>query len=447
MTIGEPRKWRLWALLTILGLALTSNIESSAERAFMGDDDLVPVDFPVFYLGGKVALQRGATPLYYPPADRRQGYTLLFKHADPATPWAQMAQTEGLGPVLQFTNPPLSALLMAPFALMSWQRAYILWQLFIIFLTLAAIFLTLRLLPSGPELGTLVLIFMAVCFFYPFRNTIEYGQANATILFVWALGVYLFHRQRPMASAVCFALGTVLKVSPVVAVPLFVLRRQWRWLTTYVVGVGAFTAVSIWGLGWQTNLTWLTGIYPSISSGAGDCFNRSFAGLIDALCGPPYFANLVHAMQWPVPPGLSLFEKGCSLAIGLGFIFWCWQKRRDAKGLTDELILLPLVYLLAAPFSWPHHFLFAVLPLTYLWAKAREATTGELVALYLSTLALGTELPMYLAAFTSVGSSHLIIVALALWPAATCAIVWVGMRMYFRSPVFGSPPVAREGTV
>jgi len=441
-----PSKWHIFACLTILGLALTSNIESSAERAFMAEDDLIPVDFPVFYLGGKVALQRGATPLYYPPADRTQGYTLLFKYADEATPWAQMARTEGLGKVLQFTNPPLSALVMAPLALMTWQSAYILWQIIIIILTVAAIFLTLKLLPSGPELATFVIMFVAVCFFFPFRNTVVYGQANATILFVWTLGVYLLKRQRPMTSALCFALGTVLKVSPVVAVPLLALRRQWRWLAAYVAGVVAFTAVSIWGLGWQTNLTWLTAIYPSISSGAGNCFNRSLAGLVDALCGPPYFANLVNAMQWRVPPGLSLFEKACSLAMGLGFIFWCWRKRRDAKGLIDELILLPLVYLLAAPFSWAHHFLLAALPLTYLWAKAREATTSELVALYLSTLALGTELPMYVAAYTSGGSPHLIILAIALWPAATCAIIWVGMRMYARSPVFNPKPEAWEVT-
>ena len=113
-------------------------------------------------------------------------------------------------------------------------------------------------------------MFAAVCFFFPFRNTLVFGQANASILFVWTLGVYLLKRQRPMASALCFALGTVLKVSPVVAVPLLALRRQWRWLAAYVVGVVAFTGASIWRLGWQTNLTWLTAIYPSISSGLGN---------------------------------------------------------------------------------------------------------------------------------------------------------------------------------
>ena len=320
--------------------------------------------------------------------------------------------------------------------MMPWQWAYLLWEFIIIILTAATIFLTLRLLPSGPELETFAMMFAAACFFFPLRNTLVFGQVNVSILFLWTLGVYLLKRQRPMASALCFALGTVLKISPVVAVPLLALRRQWRWLAAYVVGVVAFTGVSIWRLGWQTNLTWLTAIYPSISSGLGNHINRSFAGLVDALCGPRYFATLTTTTEWPIPPGLSLFEKACSLAIGLGFIFWCWRKRRDAKGLVDELILLPLVYLLAAPFSWPHHFVLALLPLTYLWAKAREATSAELVALYLSTLVLGTELPMYVAAYTPGASPYLIIVAIALWPAATCAIIWVGMRMYLRSQVF-----------
>jgi alpha-1,2-mannosyltransferase len=439
---SEPGQWRFFAGLTILALALLANIETSAERAFIQEDDLIPIDFPVFYMGGKVALQRGATPLYNPPADRRQGYTLLFKYADEATPWAQLARANGFPRILQFTNPPFSALLMAPFALLPWQWAYLIWDIIILILTAAAIFLALQLFPSASNLETFALTFAAACFFLPFRQTMDFGQATVTILFLWTLGVYLLKRRWPMASALCFALGTVLKISPVVAVPFFALRRQWRWLAAYVAGVAAFTGISIWGLGWQTNLTWLTVVYPSISAGLGNASNRSLAGLVDALCGPKYYENFDTATQWPVPPGLSLFEKACSVAIGVAFLIWCRQKRKDAKGLMDELILLPLVYLLAAPFSWPHHFVLAILPLAYLWAKARDATSGEVVALCLSTVALGTELPLYLGAYSPWPNPSLIILAIALWPAATCALIWVGTRMYLRSQVFDSSPGA-----
>jgi hypothetical protein len=427
------RAWTLFACLTILGLAFTSNIESASERAFLQEDDLVPVDFPVFYLGGKVALQRVATPLYYPPADRSQGYTLLYKYADDSTTWAQMGRRENLGKVMLFTNPPFSALLMAPFALLDWHSAYILWQVLILAFVAASIYFTLRLFALGPPLEVGAVVFVAACCFYPLRCNIVYGQVNATVLFLWTLGVYLLSRERAIGSALCFALGTVLKIFPIVAVPLLVLRRQWRWLAAYFAGVAGFTGISIGELGWGTNLTWLTKIYPAISSGVGNYINRSLAGLIDVICGPKYFASLNDATEWPIPYGLSIFEKVCSLAIGLAFLYWCWRKRRDAKGLVNELILLPLVYLLTAPFSWPHHYVLAILPLTYFWVKARASTIAELAALYLCTLALGTELPTYIGAYTSLGSPAFIVAAIAIWPAATCVLIWLGMRMYTRS--------------
>ncbi len=439
MNPSKPGKWCIFAFLTILGLALTSSFESSADRAFATEGDLFPCDFAVFYIGGKVALQRGATPLYYPTALRSEGYTLLCTFANAATPWARMGRENGFPRILQFTNPPFSAVLMAPLAMIPWRWGYLIWEFIIVILTAASIFLTLRLTPSEPRLEIFALMLAAVFFFFPVKLTLIFGQVNVSILFLWTLGVYLLQRERPVASALCFALGTVLKVAPVFAVPLLVLRRQWRWLAAYVAGVAAFTGISIWRLGWQSHVTWVTAIYPDISSGVGNPSNRSLAGLIDALCGPKYFATLSTEAEWPIPPGLSLAEKALSAAIILGFFFWCWRKRRDAKGLTDELIILPLVYLLAAPFSWHHHFTLAVLPLAYLWAKTREATTSELVALYLSTMALGSELPMDIAARSGLANSNLIILAIALWPIATCAIIWVGMSMYLRSRVIDQP--------
>jgi alpha-1,2-mannosyltransferase len=426
--------------LTIFGLVLMSSIETSAERSFAMEDDLAPIDFPVFYMGGKAALQRDGTPLYHPPADRSQGYTLLYEFADDKTPWAQMARANGFPHILQFTNPPFAAVFMAPLAMLPWRWAYLIWQCLTIILTAATVFLALSLLPARTDIETFAIMFGASCVFFPIRNTLVCGQVNVSILFVWALGVYLLQRHRPTASGLCFGLGTALKISPVIAVPLLVLRKQWRWLGGYVAGVVAFTGLSIWRLGWQTNVIWLTAIYPSISSGLGSIINRSFAGLVDVLFGPRYFATLTTTTEWPVPPGLSLFEKACSVLILVGFVFWCWRRTRDAKGLVEELVLLPLVYLLVAPFSWANHFALAALPLTYLWAKSREATSSELVALCLSTLVLGTELPMYLAAHSPWANPYLIIAAIALWPAATCAIIWVGMRMYLRPRVSDPQP-------
>jgi Gpi18-like mannosyltransferase len=287
----------------------------------------------------------------------------------------------------------------------------------------------LKFVPSESLFATFSITLAAVCCFYPFRANLIMGQVNALVLFLWVLGVYLLNRRQPVASALCFALGTVVKLAPAIAVPLLALRRQWRWLAAYVVGVIVLTGISVWRLGWQNNLTWLTAVYPAISCGVGNSDNRSLPGLIDALYAP----GCVVSSQCPVPEGLCLFYKACGVAAILVFLFWCWKKSKDASGVIDELIVLPLIYLLVAPFSWDHHFLLAVFPLTYLWARSREATDVEMVTLSLSTLALGTTLPIYVAVGSAWASPLLTVLAIALWPAATSAIIWVGMRMYVRS--------------
>jgi len=183
------------------------------------------------------------------------------------------------------------------------------------------------------------------------------------------------------------------------------------------------------GVAWQNNLTWLTRVYPGISCGVGYSGNHSLAGLIDALYAP----GCVVTLQFPLPEGLCLFHKACGVAVILAFLFWCWKKSKDASGVIDELIVLPLIYLLVAPFSWGHHFLLAVFPLTYLWASSREATGVEMVTLSLSTVALGTTLPNCMAAVSPWARPLLTVLAIALWPAATSALIWVGMRMLARA--------------
>jgi hypothetical protein len=138
---------------------------------------------------------------------------------------------------------------------MPWQQAYLTWQLLIITMTAAAIFLTLKLVPSESLLATFSITFAAACCFRPFKENLIMGQVNVLVLFLWVVGVYFLNRRQPIASALCFALGTVIKVARAVAVPLLALRRQWRWLVAYGVWLIALTGISVWRLGWHGRTT------------------------------------------------------------------------------------------------------------------------------------------------------------------------------------------------
>ena len=424
--LPRRRFWYVCAFLTLLVLGLAATFQDSVHRAFVKEDSLTPADFPVYYVAGKMALAKLGQPLYYVPADRPWNWWYL--PVDGSTPWTEVAHSIGFSGTFPFITPPFSAVMMAPFARLPWRAAYLAWQLVIAIFMAAAIYLTLRMAWAGEWVAAFCVFLAAALCFDPFRRNLMLGQIDAPILFLWAAGVYLLHRHQRMASALCMALGTVIKVAPAFAVPLLVIRRQWRWLAGYAVCAMGFTGLSVWRVGWQNHMIWLKKVYPALSCGIGVLDNRSLPGLIDLFspgCLPAGFC--------PVPGGVCMFNKVAGLAVGLGFFYWCWRKSKDAQGLAHELTLLPLVFLLVSPWSEHHHYLLAILPLTYLWAKSREAGTHlEIAVLTLSTLIVGTVIPDYVATSIPWARSLWAVIDVGLWPAATLALIWIGMRMYDR---------------
>jgi hypothetical protein len=295
-----------------------------------------------------------------------------------------------------------------------------------------------------PDLLPIWAVSLAAAFcFFPLKNELSNGQIDAVILILWTLGVYLLQGQRPLASGFCFALGTVIKVCPAIAVPFLVMRRQWTWLASYVASVIILTAASVWRLGWESHATWLQAVLPMLSCGIAISGNRSLPGFVAALCNPRSLLGVSQGL----PGGLCLFNKGLGTVILFGFLFWCWNKNRGTRALVRELTLLPLVYLLAAPISWRMHFVLAALPLAYLWTISRQAArNAELLTLSLSTVILGINIPDYVAVAVRETSSFFAVAAVGLWPVATAALIWTGMRIYRRAgDSDASQPVAAGG--
>jgi hypothetical protein len=124
-------------------------------------------------------------------------------------------------------------------------------------------------------------------------------------------------------------------------------------------------------------------------------------------------------------------NKVLGAGILLGFLMLCWRRSRGTAGLVGELVLLPLVYLLAAPVSNRYHFALAVLPLAYLWVVCRQAGhKAELVALAAATLVLGTAIPDYVAVSIPFARQFFVALSQCLWVAATTLLVWVGARLF-----------------
>ncbi len=256
---------------------------------------VTPDDFPVYYTGAIVAGQPGDHRLYYPAGKER----LLLGSVSPDTSWGRTARGAGFDRTLHFVYPPFTALLLRPLGFARWQTSLLAWRIVLSVLMLASIYLTLLLGGKDNLLLKFVLGVAAVFSFFPFIETIFQGQIDPVIVFLWVAGVYLIRADRPVWSALCFALGTMVKVSPVVVVGLFLLRRQWKWLISYVSWMVFLMGVAVWRLGWENHTLWFTRVLPELSHGIAYFANKSPAALIFDL----YLHRVPVVSQYELPRG------------------------------------------------------------------------------------------------------------------------------------------------
>jgi len=418
-----------WLCAALLALSVGSLVQDLMHPFLLHGGITVPYDFSAYYRAGKLA--RDGQLLYYFPSNA-PAKSFLRLRIDDATPYGRPSDSTDISNpplLLPYVTPPFVALLMEPFGFVTWQVAYSVWRIAIALVCFVALFLSIRIAAVekrfdfvGFAVGVGVL-----CAFFPFKAQITLGQIDCVIFLAWTLGTWLILKHRPVGSSLCYATATAIKVSPILVVPLMLMRRQWRWLAYYMLWSLVILGLSIWAVGWQNHVLWLTKVSPLLSCGVEHFANRSLAGFVTGICNSGQLLGLV------VPPGICTFNRGLCALCYLGFLGWCWTKRKSADGLTHELVFMTVVCLLVSPVSWPGHYLLATLPLTYLWVKtlARRvsSTKFELGLLSAVTLVLGIGVPEY---FGPELGTFFMLAVMGLWVAATLGLIWLGMRMYDR---------------
>ncbi len=380
---------------------------------------VVPNDFPVYYTVAIVAGQAGDHRLYYPSG--RQG--MLLGSVSPDTPWGQTARAAGFDSTLHFIYPPFTALLLRPLSLARWQASLLAWRIALSGLMLVSIYLTLLLGGKDDLMLKFVLSTAAVFSFFPFTEAIFQGQIDPIIVFLWVAGVYLVRAQRPVWSALCFALGTMVKVSPVVVVGLFLLRRQWKWLISYLAWMALLTGIAVWRLGWENHALWFTQVLPELSNGIAYYANKSPAALIFEL----YLHRVPVLSPHDVPSWLSLIVKGVNFLVYCAVLLYFWKKNRRPTAMVYELVTCALVTILISPVSWRHHYLLALIPVVYMWVGLAERW-WDIIVLAVATLVMGAVFPDYLVVTSS--SPGLNLVLSNLIPVASFLLLLVLCKNY-----------------
>jgi hypothetical protein len=422
--------WDLCAAIAIVCLGLGPLIQISLHRAFESDvAPKIPMDFPHYYVAGRLArLRLPDNLLYFPPVDHK-AESYLDLRFDSSTPYGRPPMAGGLpvGAVtLPFDAPPFAALLMAPLTVFGWKAAYAVWQLACALMMLVTAYLSLRLFRrSIPPVLEIAIFLLLALLFEPLQICLRLGNIDVVMVFLWVLGVFLLSRAKIASSAFALALGTFIKLSPIYAVPLFVLRRQWRWLACYTGWCILLSAISVWKLGWHNHVVWVGQVAPALSCGMKSWGNRSLASFVLGF----YKASSGFA-TFPAPKSWCMVNKALSGILYGSFLLQCLRKRDES--LIYHLILLPLVILLVSPLSWMQYFVLAFPPLLILWQHSRTQRWREsritLIALTCSTIIIGAPLPEY-RVVTTIGMQFAML-PLGIWVFATAALLIAGMQIF-----------------
>jgi hypothetical protein len=408
---GAHQKWLTFACTAILIFFAANQFASEWEmfRAAAHPTGSA-VDFPHYYVAAKLAASAAAKKhqFYYPMGAYKSE---ALGRIPPDTEWNRVAHENGLGDTLHFSATPIVATLMSPLGRMPYQLAFMIWRILSDILFFFALWICLKLCHAFNPV-TLLVCTLAGFAFQPFALMQEKGQFGALLLFCWGLGALLAEKKRDFFSALMFAIATMVKLTPIFVVGLFLIRRRWKWLAAYTLWMGLLLGIGVWHLGLENHRLYLSKI-SALSCGTPGPYNYSLYGMMENI----YYGNILNYDQLPpeLPRGLCAINKLIGMAVYLTSLGFLYRKNRDGDFVWD-LSVLALIVLLIAPFTLRHYYVLEIFPLLFTWFYLRAGKFSRpnwvLAAVIFATLVAATAYPDYLQNHLSIAPVRVFLVAL-----------------------------------
>jgi hypothetical protein len=250
-----------------------------------------------------------------------------------------------------------------------------------------------------------------------FRDLDECGLQLITLFFLTA-GAYSLHRGRALQSGFWFAVAALYKLSPILALPFLLWKRQWKAAAAQVVFIVLLSLLPALYLGvdgaWKAHQAFFTNsrlvadtkaAYPYyLDREAPKPQNQSLQAMIARYvmyfpADHPVYQDSPLFVQFGQLEGLSAYYtvRGIMLLFGLG-LAWYWWPRRSSHGSmgrpdgkspirSDEWAILVLMCALGSPFCWKQHLVLG-LPLAYLAMRQLilQPTRSRIVMISLLTV-------------------------------------------------------------
>ena len=243
-----------------------------------------------------------------------------------------------------FTYPPFAAVLFSPLALASLETEGALLTLISIALTGVVIVITLRAQGHRPAVWGLVAIASVALFLQPVRATLGMGQINVILLAaVVADGLLV---TIPWPRGLLVGLAAAVKLTPLVAVPFFVLRGDRRAVLGALLSFAAATALGAVLAPRDSLRYWTWAVFTA------DRIGKPISAPNQNL------RAVVARLGLTGPVGVAVWVMVAVVVVSLVIVAARRVLRASQPGLA--LVLVAIAGLLVSPMSWSHHWVWCV---------------------------------------------------------------------------------------
>jgi alpha-1,2-mannosyltransferase len=269
----------------------------------------------------------------------------IYRHGGQA--WLHgrpLYDTSAWAGVAMFTYPPFAAVLFSPLAAAPLDTDGALLTLISIALAGVVIAVTLRAQGHRPHVWGLAAITSVALLLQPVRATLGMGQINLVLLAAVVADVLLASILWPRGLLV--GLAAAVKLTPLVAVPFFVLRGDRRAAFVALLSFAAATALGALLAPRDSLQYWTWAVF------AADRIGKPISAPNQNL------RAVVARLGLSGPVGVAVWVMAAVVVVGLVTVAARRALRASQPGLA--LVLVAIAGLLVSPMSWSHHWVWCL---------------------------------------------------------------------------------------
>jgi len=194
------------------------------------------IDFPVYYAAGQ-SLIGGRNDLYSPDF--------------------------ALGTVMDYRYPPLFLVMLYPLWLMPYAVAAYVWFVLSVLEIVGCFLLVARVFPALQQsTKSWLIVFLSVAQY--FVMVLHYGNVHLPIILLSFASFYFFLLRRDVAAGALLALAITIKLTPILLLPYFALKRRWKLLSAVCILTVIFNIVPSLYFGFTRNTELLRTWYDHV---------------------------------------------------------------------------------------------------------------------------------------------------------------------------------------